>query len=178
MPPLAAKTFGLISSALGIAFIISIVLWNYGNFYTIRFPSTYLVMGRALGFAQRWTLFAPKPVSYNGWNVIDGTLASGEHINVFDPSQPLYTDKPLYVYTAYRNDIRWLKYFEAIDGPGEEMYRPYLASYMCNAWNSRHKGGDKLAHVNITFTRIFTRTDYQPGTATSSVIASRDCFGK
>ena len=93
---------------------------------------------------------------------------------MFDPDAPL-TVQPPYVYRAYGSDMRWLKYFEAIDRGLHNVYLPYAASYFCRSWNATHTGSERLDHVTIIFTTLQTTPSAEKEAATSTILASRDC---
>jgi len=58
--------------------------------------------------SERWDMFAPEPLSVDGWYVVPGTLASGERVDAFRGG-PVSWDRPPNLASTYPSD-RWRKY--------------------------------------------------------------------
>jgi hypothetical protein len=47
--------------------------------------------------------------------------------------------------------MQWLTYFINLNGASGKKLYPFYGKYLCYAWNTKHKGGEKLEKFNIYF---------------------------
>ena len=97
--------------------------------------------------SDRWDMFAPDPLSIDGWYVVPGTLASGERIDAFHGG-PVTWDRPPNVARTYPTD-RWRKYLANVyrgDADAAD-----FAGALCRRWD-----GD-LASLSVVYVVEQTR---------------------
>ena len=147
-----------------VSFSLFLVFWwnlqTLNDSYKVPAPIKYL--GLALGFDQRWGMFAPFPDRLDGWYVIPGKLRDGTVINVynggydFKPDKKLDWKKPPLLSHTYKN-TRWRKYHMNLKGKTiDKEYISYFARYTCKKWNSEFKGGKRLDRFRIFFVEEMT----------------------
>ena len=111
--------FGLRPAGQALAgFLIAYVYlcnWNTltDRFETRRLSDAWTEPARWLFIDQRWGLFAPNPPHQDGWYAERGELASGERVNLLDPSRPSDLAKPAVVSESL--GIRWREFFYVLD---------------------------------------------------------------
>jgi hypothetical protein len=101
---------------------------------------------------QSWSIFAPNPPRDDGWHVITGTLKDGSKVNLLEKDKPVSWDKPT---IEQRNNIyqnmQWRTYFINLNRAiGNKLY-PYYSQYLCQQWNSEHKGKEQIDNLEIDF---------------------------
>lgn len=92
-----------------------------------------------VGWEQRWTMFAPRPMTADGWYVMPG-FRGGEWSDVWNGG-PVTTVKPPDVLESF-GGINWLEYLHQLRGARNAELRPYFAHYLC-----RRETLDSLALV-------------------------------
>ena len=91
-------------------------------------------MGVTLDLDQRWDMFSPNPLTYDGWYAIEGHLRNGRSANVLHPRQPFSYEQPASIADEYKNE-RWRKYLMNLSLPENTEYRLYYGRYLCRSWN-------------------------------------------
>ena len=144
--------FASISSLVGVVYILYMFVWQAQNVVAIQgyLPRGWDTPAKILRIDQRWNLFAPYPYRDDGWFVIPGTLANGDKIDLYKNGAPLSYETPENYFALYPS-TRWRKYGIEIRHALNERYRPYYASYLCNAWNASHKGDSRLTSLEIIY---------------------------
>lgn len=93
----------------------------------------------------RWNMFAPNPLQVGVWYVMDGTTASGAHVDAFHGGTVTY-DPPPDMADTYPT-ARWRKYFSYVDShSGASQIQASLADHLCESWD----GEGTLESVTIT----------------------------
>ena len=129
------------AEVLSIILIFYILLWNIGTAMhrPVILPQ-YQTIGWTLAIDQAWDMFAPYPLKYDGWYVIDGHLVNGTEVNVFEPGKPVTFDKPKDIADLYKNE-RWRKYLMNLSLADFSDYRLYYGKYLCRSYNLHHPRG-------------------------------------
>ncbi|HEY9597184.1 MAG TPA: HTTM domain-containing protein [Cyanophyceae cyanobacterium] len=101
---------------------------------------------------QSWSIFAPAPPKDDGWHIIQGKLQDGSEVDVMRGKGSVRWEKPtLKERKALYQNQQWRVYFINLERAiGKKLY-PYYGQYVCNQWNSKHKGGKKLDSLEIYF---------------------------
>src|SRR6185436_11461475 len=99
---------------------------------------------------QIWNMFAPKPLTDDGWYVIPAWLQNGTEVDLMTGTGPVHWEKPTLVYVTYRNQ-RWRKYLMNIWKSDSASHRPYFGRYLCRSWNAVHQGEEMLQNLEIYF---------------------------
>jgi predicted DCC family thiol-disulfide oxidoreductase YuxK len=135
-------------SVFAILFIAYISFWNLSSI--VRLPGQ--LFGKAIGLTlsvdQCWDMFAPRPLTYDGWYVIDGIVRDGSHVNVLHPEKPVSYEKPASIADQYK-DERWRKYLMNLSTPEYASYRLYYARSFCRSWNTGRWPRDSRALVSF-----------------------------
>jgi predicted DCC family thiol-disulfide oxidoreductase YuxK len=170
-----------LTSVVALLLIAYTGLWNLKTIPRtgVDIPQPWNKIASILRLDQKWNMFAPYPLRDDGWYIIDGTLQSGEKIDVFKSlwgeKQPLTRDKPEQVSAAYEN-ARWRKYMMNIWQKSKKDHRLWYGKYVCRTWNDAHEGGDRLATFDIIFMREKTPPPGSPLHVEPVTIWQHDCF--
>jgi hypothetical protein len=95
-------------------------------------------------------MFAPYPLTDDGWYVIPGQLKNGREVDLFTGRAPVTYDKPAYVGGMFKN-TRWRKYYANLWLADYSGYRLYYGQWLTRQWNAAHAGGDQLLTFQIVY---------------------------
>lgn len=140
-----------------------VILWNVRTMdyekYVGFLPAWTDPIGYSTTLAQRWDMFAPYPLTDDGWFVIPARLHNGREVDVFRGGRDLSWDKPAWVVYDYPSD-RWRKFHMNLSRePYKGARKPY-AEYLCWDWNRRHPYDEKLDGLDIYYMLELTLPDY------------------
>lgn len=93
---------------------------------------------------ERWDMFAPEPLSVDGWYVVPGTLDSGETVDAFRGG-PVSWDRPPNVAATYPTQ-RWRKYLANVYRGSADSAD--FAGYLCR--RNEHLAALKIIYVAET----------------------------
>jgi len=141
------KTSWLVT-ILALLFIAYISFWNLTSIAHLRAQPFGDAVGLTLAVDQRWDMFAPNPLTYDGWYVIEGKLRDGRHVNVLHPDQPVSYAQPASIADQYK-DERWRKYLMNLSLVEYENYRLYYGRYFCRSWNTGRWPRDHNALISF-----------------------------
>src|SRR5207302_9282275 len=116
-------------------FILYLFLWNLSSITRVPFQPWEDAIGLTLSVDQKWDMFAPNPLTYDGWYVIDGRLRGGRPVNVLHPKEPVSYAQPASIADQYKNE-RWRKYLMNLSLVENVDYRLYYGRYLCRSWNA------------------------------------------
>ncbi|PSN13512.1 hypothetical protein C7271_22460 [filamentous cyanobacterium CCP5] len=120
-------------------------------------------------------MFAPYPMTEDGWYVIPGILKNGTEVDLFRQGKKVIWQKPDLVSKTYGND-RWRKYMLNIWLRDNADYRLYYGQYLCRKWNRDHFGGQQLDRFKIYYMLEETLPNYQPPKVEKVVLWEHYCF--
>jgi predicted DCC family thiol-disulfide oxidoreductase YuxK len=168
------------AEALSVILIFYVLLWNIGTaMHRPVIPVQYQPIGWTLAIDQAWDMFAPYPLKYDGWYVIDGHLVNGTEVNVLEPGKPVSFDKPASIADMYKNE-RWRKYLMNLSLADFSDYRLYYGRYLCRSYNLRHPRGaadpEALNTFNIYFMSHNISLSGQPSQPAKDVLWTHYCF--
>ena len=145
-------TPSIASTVMGVLFIVYVSFWNLSSILPAPFQPGGDTIGLTLAVDQRWDMFAPNPLTYDGWYVIDGKLRDGTHVNVLHPESPVTYEKPASIADEYK-DERWRKYLMNLSLGQYGSYRLYYGRYLCRSWNTGRwpKDSGALSSFDIYF---------------------------
>lgn len=145
--------------------LIYITAWNIRSVdfdrYVDYFPQTWNSFGLTLRVDQCWNMFAPMPLTSDGWIVVDARLVNGSHVDLWSGREVTF-DKPENVAATYR-DQRWRKYLEhlQLDSYAEESAD--FASWISRDWNARHGQAEQVRVLTVYFMKeVVTDTGKTP----------------
>ena len=147
-------------------FLVYIGLWNIRTVAPERqglVPAPVEFLARSLRIDQAWGMFAPRPMTDDGWFVMPAKLTSGQEIDLFTRHASVDWSRPRLVSTMYKNE-RWRKYLMNLWGTRYIPQRPNYAAWVCRDWNRSHSGGEHLQEFYI----YYMRRDNLPGYAEST----------
>lgn len=117
--------------------LLYILAWNLRSLdparFTRFFPTKLNAFGQLVRLDQHWNMFAPNPVSEDGWLVIPGKLAGGGMVDLFREGAPVSWDRPESIAATYKNR-RGRKYYWAVTSGDAPEVRKQFARYLCRAW--------------------------------------------
>jgi hypothetical protein len=138
---------------VALAAIVYVLLWNVyttdSKLHGIWFRPALRTVGNSLGLAQWWNLFAPRPMTNDGWYVTVGEREDGVRVDVFRQGE-VHWDRPASVFATYRDD-RWRKYLNNLLRSRNAQQRSHFARYLYSDWNARHQGGERLRRVEVYY---------------------------
>lgn len=127
---------------------------------------------------QTFDMFAPSPLTKDGWHVIPGTLKDGTEVDLFKNGAPVTYEKPALVSRDYP-DQRWQKYIMNLDSVDLGNFRLPYAQYLCRAWNKKHQDPNKkLDHLKIIYMAEETSLDKKESAPIPETLLEHDCDAK
>ena len=163
--------------------LIYIILWNMdttGKYNFISQKNEWV--GWLTRIDQKFDMFAPTPLTEDGWYIIPGTLRDGTGTDVFREKLnttnyvPVSYEKPKSVSSLYKNQ-RWQKYMMNLWGKSYAPYRELYGKYICREWNGSHGYDQNLMDFKMVFMLEKTPPEGQPlPTAIPTTIWEHHCF--
>ena len=102
----------------------TLVLWNcftitnYPEEIKEKLPNPITAGLEFIRFDQYWSMFAPNPMTIDGWYVIPATLESGKTIDLLRGGTPVSWEKPKSVPESFPSD-RWKEYLMTLSDLGD-----------------------------------------------------------
>jgi hypothetical protein len=171
----------LATQVLAFVFLLYVLCWNLTTVSAFPMPERAVGLGPFLGLDQYWGMFAPSPLSQDGWYVIPGTLRDGRKVDVMTVTRDDYRlhevswEKPRYVPDTFKNE-HWRKYLENIWSEQHADQRLHFGRYICREWNARHAGAKQLMTFQITYMLEETLPDYRRSAPQKTVLSEHRCF--
>ena len=134
----------------------------------VPWPKACSIPGRITGLAQWWRMFAPQPLTYDGWFVMKGVLEDGSEVNLWSPDEPLPLTKPASVRETYRNQ-RWRRFLMFLWEPDYTEVLRDTARWLQRRWDERYSQGQpgrKVKSVEIVY---YVEETLPPGSASPLV---------
>lgn len=152
----AAEAFALICLSL-------VLLWNMWTVNAERWapliPSPIRSLTVALKLDQNWALFAPTPVTDDGWMICEAELYDGSHIDLIRDGRTVNFDKPHRISSEYP-DWKWHKLQVNLVADSYESLRVPVGDYLARDWCERHPQGSKVRAWTLWFMREQTLPHY------------------
>jgi hypothetical protein len=158
--------------------LVYIILLNVaalqGNGYLITQP--LMRFGLITRLEQRWDMFAPQPLVYDGWYVVAGRLTDGRDVDVLAGAEhPVTRAKPEHVYAMYE-DQKWRKFLVNLTGDEFTSLRLWYAGWLCRQWNDSGEHSAQLKEFVIYFMIEPTPPPGGTTTATERPLWYHRCF--
>ena len=132
---------------------VFVLILNIGGLrgFTWLVPEPVSHIATVLRLSQRWDMFAPQPLIYDGWYVIAGKLTDGRQVDVFRNEEvaPNF-EKPRRIYAMYP-DQKWRKYMVNLTVESFAPLRMWYAGWLCRRWNDDSEHTEKLEEFIIYF---------------------------
>lgn len=147
---------------LAAAALVYILLWNFRGLpddtkerlpWKWQMPDTWNPLILAVRLDQRWGMFAPVPLTADGWFVVPATLVNGDKVDLLT-GDPIDFAKPALVSEHYI-DQRWRKWMENLTWMGKDNMLAY-GRYMVRWWNQQQTDPQRCVS---TFHVVFVRED-------------------
>lgn len=150
-PAAPASPSGRPTVAVVAALLIYTAAWNLNETtglidQRLRLPVGWKSLAGITGLEQTWRMFAPFPMTNDGWFCMTGVLDNGEVVNLWQPDLPLPTRKPARVADTYINS-RWRQYLISMMSERWNGQIDELAVWLRRRWNAKFTGGDIELHV-------------------------------
>jgi hypothetical protein len=153
-------------TALGAVLLGVVVWWNVTTLPAAKglpVPQPLRAFAQVLRLDQRWNLFAPRPMTDDGWYVVPGALESGELVDVSRGGAPVrlaqldQRSKPADVSREF-GSYRWRKYLQNLRQPRRNArHRELYGAYLCRQWNESHSGAERVAALQLIYVRERTQ---------------------
>ncbi|PSQ39760.1 HTTM domain-containing protein [Halobacteriales archaeon SW_5_70_135] len=152
VPPALSRVASRLSSAVVVVFLVLVVLWN------VQFLGAAEVVGhepvpeeaepalQVTGTDQYWNMFAPDPLSVDGWVVAPAQLPDGSRVDAYRDGSVDW-DRPEDVSSTYPT-ARWRKYLVGL-WRYDTADRRQFAAYLCDRYERRH--GVRPRRVTVYF---------------------------
>lgn len=153
-----AKLRALLLGASMVFLTMLIIVWNVEAPWGARALKPVAWVGWTLRLDQRFDMFAPTPLTEDGWYVIPATLRDGTRVDLFKNGPmltksglyPISYQKPAHIADGYP-DQRWQKYLMNIAEADNSRYRLAYGQYLCRTWNAHYANGETLETFNLEF---------------------------
>ena len=165
------------ATVFSLLLIIYIALWNLSSIANVHLQPWEDAIGMTLDLDQRWDMFAPNPLTYDGWYVIEGHLRSGRTVNVMHPERPVTFEQPESIADQYKNE-RWRKYLMNLSLNENADYRLYYGRYLCRSWNLQRSMYDPrlLVNFDIYFMAHQNSISHPPTGFSKDLLWHHECF--
>jgi hypothetical protein len=153
-PTVTLPTPRAVSVVAGVA-LAFVVYWNLTTVTALEVPSPLRNAGVYLGIAQKWDMFAPHPLTDDGWYVVPATLRGGATVDAAGvlrgeaEMEPLSWRKPDDVRDSYDGE-RWRKYLEGVRLHHRDQHLQ-LSRYICREWNRDRPEPEQIDSFVIGF---------------------------
>jgi len=162
--PLSLKTNLFGQLAAGLCFVGILVF----NISTLPGMSDWRVKPinipmRILRIDQKWSMFAPKPLTLSIFPQVEGKLRNGTSVNLYGLTE---TDPdwvaPDYMYPLYES-YRTRKYFDRLRSFKSNAPRSGFGHYQCKKWNSAAKSHtEQLGILTLHYVTLRTNLEGKP----------------
>jgi hypothetical protein len=170
----------VVSAGAGVL-IAFVLFWNVTTVTELRVPSPLRSAGVYLGISQRWDMFAPHPLTDDGWYVIPATLRDGRTVDAagvlrgHTEVRPLSWRKPASVRDSYDGE-HWRKYLESLrlHNPGQHLY---LSRYICREWNRGRPVPERIDSLVVGYMAQQVQRDGKHSTPALRPLWAHRCEG-
>lgn len=156
-----------VAPAVVAALLVSILVWNAVAVGFVTMPGEN---PRVDPTEHTWNMFAPRPLTTDGWYAAPGTLESGDRVDAFYLSSPVGDDRPE---VDTFPSARWRKYMVGARYSESEGVERGIADYLCRRWNSDHE--DDLTDVTLYYVEQPVRFDGAEQTTTRVELLRHTC---
>jgi hypothetical protein len=133
--------------------LVFVLLWNAATLGFVAVPDSVNPDPANERPSHRWNMFAPEPLSVDGWFVAPGETESGERVDAY--SQSSFTwDRPSDLDETFPS-ARWRKYITTLWRDDGDTLNRGFAGYLCERWNATHDDG--LRNVSLYYVTEETR---------------------
>ena len=131
-----------------------ILLWNLRTCDFQRFekvlPRALSPVGYVLRIEQIWALFAPKPLTDDGWLILEAELEDGRKVDLLREGRALSHEKPASISAEYP-DHKWQKLMMNLWLASCERARPAFAGWFTRRWDRAHPDGARVRSWTLVY---------------------------
>jgi hypothetical protein len=142
-------------AAFLIAYVLSLNSAKLRHPYAEVGTLPFCYVGRITGLEQYWNMFAPGPYAYGSWIRVEGELASGELVNLYEQDQPLAESKPANVSSSYPTQY-WRRCFVMGYEVRETPHLEGLLRFLAQEWNRSHSSADQVVRARFVLMKTPT----------------------
>lgn len=145
------RSVNIIGNICIVGMLLYVIAWNIDTASThtkILSPESQW-LGYLTHMDQAFNMFAPMPLTEDGWYVVPGTLRDGTMVDARTGESVSY-EKPKWVAYTYKNQ-RWQKYMMNLWSRDNSEYRLGYGQYLCRQWNNNHPYEKELMNFDIIF---------------------------
>ena len=152
----AAETFAAVC-------LVLVLLWNLWTTDSQKWnrwlPPSVAALGYTLRLDQSWALFAPTPVTDDGWMICEAELFDGSRIDLLRSGQGVNFAKPAHLSSTYP-DWKWHKLEVNLVSRSYEALRQPFGDYLASDWCRRNPNSSKVRNWTLWFVREQTLPHY------------------
>ena len=132
---------------------------------------------RTLRIDQKWSMFAPKPLTVSLYPQVEGKLRNGTSVNLYgltetDPDW----EAPDYMYPLYES-YRTRKYFDRLRSFKNDAPRSGFGHYQCKKWNTASRDrSEQLGILTLHYVTLDTNLEGKPKTRKRKMAWQHWCF--
>ncbi len=174
--------FGSVTQGLAAAAFVFVTVQNVSTLPAsgTTLPAQFISVRQALGLYQNWTMFAPYPEMTSPWPIVEGELADGTMVDVYNGKTGLADfEKPTVVSETYTNH-RWRKFLSNLEDQSYEDEPQILAlnysRYLCRNWQDDAPSKTALSNFVLFFQVERTPPPGEEKTVETRQVWSHDCF--
>jgi len=152
-------------AALALLFQTAMIYWftaalKWGNEWTRDGTAIYYALSaNAFGFALRldqyWALFAPKPLTEDGWLVLEATQREGTKIDLIREGRPVSYEKPALISAEFR-DHKWQKMEINLYLAQHAKVRAPFCRHLAARWNARQPPDKQVVSWTLVYMKELT----------------------
>jgi hypothetical protein len=117
-------------------------------------------IGHILRVEQWWALFAPKPLTDDGWLILDASdPASGSRIDLLREGKPMSLEKPVSISVEYA-DHKWQKLMMNLWLAKFKRARPAFVQWHLKKWRENHPSSPPVAEWTLIYMHEETLPHY------------------
>jgi len=166
-------------SAIIAFFIVYVFFSNMGELKNplFKIPPQIRWIGHTFNINQHWGMFAPGPMTYDGWCVMPGKLRNGKIVDVFNSGAPVTWREPDSI-QKFDKIFGLTSYYLNISNEKNYYYRKPWAEYVCHEWNTTHPFDQQLLGLDIDFMQENTPPPgHSKPVPRRVLLISHNCFG-
>lgn len=146
-------------------FLVVIVVFNISTLKGMRWfrPDVIDYSARTFRIDQKWSMFAPKPLTLSLFPQVEGRLRSGELVNLYGLTETNADwEPPEYMYPLY-DGYRARKYYDRLRSYKNHAVRNAFGHYQCSTWNRKATEKSKqLGILTLHYVTLKTNLENEP----------------
>lgn len=162
--PLKLKV-SVVGQIVAAYFLVVITIFNISTLPGLMWVRHSVIdyTSRIVRIDQKWSMFAPRPLTTSFFPQVEGRLRNGDVVNIYKLTE---TDPdwvaPDYMYPLYEN-YRMRKYYDRIRSYKNNTVRSAYGHYQCRQWNNNTRDrSEQLGILTLHYVTLPTNTDNEP----------------